>query len=197
HAPALAVIVQILEQLLSGQLHAATHESRKAAITQGDLVLNATFAAKVDVDVSTANIHVAGTQGRQPVGAVAARITRVADADQRGFEQHHHQGHDLFARHAGKRQMLFQTGAQPWQGLAELEHALILVAVPDFSPAEVVAILLAPARITPGCLQVALRIRTDPYICIRWRNRQLVDSLDYLRIADTLTIGHKVDKLAA
>src|SRR5690606_26927651 len=80
---ALAVVAQVLEQLLSRQLHAAAHEPGQTPIAQGDLVLHTALAAKLEANRRAMNIDVAGAQRSQPVGAVTARITWIADANQR------------------------------------------------------------------------------------------------------------------
>src|SRR4051812_25540076 len=65
----------------------------------------------------------------------------------------------------------------------------MLVAVAGFAPVRVVAILLAPARISPGGLQVPARVGADPDIFVRRRNGELRDARQRARVADRPPAG--------
>src|SRR5207248_5189623 len=68
--------------------------------------------------------------------------------------------------------------AQPGQGLGELDHAAVLVLVPDLAPAVVVAVLLAPARVPAGGLDVPTRTGADPDLGPRRRDGQPANALE-------------------
>lgn len=64
--------------------------------------------------------------------------------------------------------------------------------IADFTPAFVIAILLAAACITSGCLNVAVWNRTDPNIFVRRRNRERFDAADLALVFDRFTVGIEI-----
>ncbi len=56
-------------------------------------------------------------------------------------------------------------------------------------PVGMVAILLAPARINAGSLQVPVRLRADPHLAVSRGDRQFADTHHLGRIGDALTLG--------
>src|SRR6187401_3714027 len=60
--------------------------------------------------------------------------------------------------------------------LGESQHAIVLGAIAQLAPVQVVAILLSTARVAPGRLQMAIGVPADPDIGVgRW-NRELTDA---------------------
>ena len=62
----LAVVVDVLEQLLAGQLLATLHEAREPAIPEVDLLDLAGLRSKPEVDLGAFHDRVAVLQRRQP-----------------------------------------------------------------------------------------------------------------------------------
>jgi len=74
-------------------------------------MFDAALAAKMEANRRAADVDVPCAQRGEAVGAVVAGVAWITDANQRGFEQRHHQRHDFLARHAGAHQVLFQAFA--------------------------------------------------------------------------------------
>jgi hypothetical protein len=116
------------------------------------------------LDLAAVDLDVAVAQRGQAVGLVFAGVLVVADAHHGRFQQVDDGGQHFFARQAGQRQRAVDFLADQRQGLAELDHAFVLDLVARLAPFGVVAVLLAPARVAPGGLQVAVGLRADPDI---------------------------------
>ncbi|VWC30193.1 hypothetical protein BPS26883_06363 [Burkholderia pseudomultivorans] len=185
---AFAVVVDVLEQFVPRQLGAAPHDSRDARIVDRHVVLDAALADEAQPHLPRFDLQMPLAQRRQPVRLVLARVFRVADARERRVEQPDDRRDDLLARHAGPREVARDAGADTRQRERERGHSRILVRVARRSPLRVIAVLLAPARVAAGRLQMAARVRADPDVGVRGRNRERVDSRDLVRIADPLAV---------
>src|SRR5215212_839104 len=96
-----AVLVEVLEQMLTGKVLHPRDIARHAAIAHVDLVRLAALATEGEVHRRSGDVDVVVAQGRQSVGVVVAGILRVADSDQRLVEQAHRDGEGLFTRKPG------------------------------------------------------------------------------------------------
>src|SRR5207237_9437165 len=74
------------------------------------------------------------------------------------------------------------------QHTREINHSLVLVCVTHFSPARVVAVLLAAASIAASCLDVTVLQRTDPDITPGRRNHYRGDPPERALVADQRAI---------
>lgn len=120
----------------------------------------------------------------------------VADPNQCGIQQHDHGGQHLFPSEPRFGELRLQLLAQFGQGFAERLQACVFVSVAHFTPACVVAVLLASTRVAAGGLQMAARVGADPYIGIGGRYGQGVQALDVFGIGDALALGIKVLEFA-
>src|ERR1700733_7173161 len=87
--------------------------------------------------------------------------------------------------------------AQPRQGAAEGAQTLILALVADGAPIGGVAVLLAPALVAAGRLDVAARIGADPDVRPGRRDDQPGDAIEGLGVAHRLAGRVAVSELAA
>ncbi len=197
HGVTFAIGIHVLEQVLAGQLPAFLHGTCQARIADLDVVLHAALATEVEGDGVAMDFGVPVAQGGKAVGLVALGVLGIANADEGGIQQADDRSHDLFPAQASPGEILFHALAQLGQGLTEGQHPLVLVGVADLPPAGVIAILLAAASIATGGLQVAVGIRTDPYLGIGRRNGQLVDALDLGLVADALAVRCEIGPFAA
>ena len=94
----LAVLADVLEQLLAGQLLAAPDHACQPPIPQPDLVLAAGLAAEPEADRRAGHARVAGLEGRQAERAVEPRVLVVADPDERRLQEPDDRRQDLLAR---------------------------------------------------------------------------------------------------
>jgi hypothetical protein len=103
-------------------------------------------------------------EGGEPIALVVPGVVAVADADQRRLQEIDDGGQHLLARQAAQRHMRRHPGANPRQGLGEVNEMLIFRAFADLAKGGVIAVLLAAARIAPGRLEMAAGVGRDPDI---------------------------------
>src|SRR6185503_16683054 len=77
-----AVLVEILKQLLPGQVAATAHDARDPGVLDRDLVEHAALAAKVKADRAAPEGDVAVLERGQAERTVGARVLLVADPDE-------------------------------------------------------------------------------------------------------------------
>jgi len=75
-------LVDILEQLVAGQITAIPDDPRQPAIIDVALVPDAAFAAEAQMDAIAFNLDVPTAQGRQAKALVRLRVFGIADAKQ-------------------------------------------------------------------------------------------------------------------
>ena len=90
-----------------------------------------------------------------------------------------HQLQDLAPGQARHPEVALDDATDRRQPRGEVGQPVELVQVAQRAPLRVVAVLAAPPRITPGCLQMALRVAADPYRRPRRRNRKRTDARDF------------------
>ena len=115
-------------------------------------------------------------QRGEPKRSIRTRVLVVADANQRRFEQAHDGGEHLRARNARQAQVGGNAPAQPGQMFGEGQHAVVFRAIAQLAPFQVIAVLIAAARIASGRLQMAVGTPTDPDVRIRRWNRELANA---------------------
>ena len=157
-------------------------------VAERDVVELAGLAAEAKPDRRARDSRVAGAHRRQAERLVVARVLLVADANQRLLEELHDGGDDLVARQAGQRDVGVGLPPQRRQRGGEVEDAIVLGLVPYATPARVIAMLLAPARVSTGRLQVAARVRTDPHAAPRRRDHQPSDSVQLSGVSNNGTV---------
>ncbi|KDS78488.1 hypothetical protein KM22_02772 [Bordetella bronchiseptica KM22] len=196
HRARLAVLVQVMEQLLPGQVQAALDHARDAAVAYGDIVRHAALAGEAQAQPAALQPGMAARDGGQAERAVLARVRAAADPRQRGFEQAHHRGGDLVRRQAAAGQVARHAAPDARQGAAELAQLAVLGRVAPGPPVGVVAVLLAAAGVAPGGLQMAVGPRADPHFAIGGRNGQRRDARQRARIAHPAAVRIVVGELS-
>src|SRR5690606_12207939 len=91
----------------------------------------------------------------------------------------------LLAR-LGARQLAVDRRPDRAQRAPEAREPDELLAVPVRAEVRVVAVLLAAARVAPGRLQVAARVRAEPHPAVGRRHGERVEARDLLAVADAL-----------
>src|SRR2546425_12541202 len=172
---ALAGGVDVLEQLVPGEVLALLDDAGEAAVGDRDRVVHAALAAEGKLQLRALDLEVAPAQGGEPEGAVLAGVFVVAHADQRLVEQHHHGGEDLAPRQVARAQIALDALADLGEHFAELEHAAELGFVARLAVARMVAILLSSARVARRRLDVSPGIGTDPDLGPGGRDRKGID----------------------
>ncbi len=108
----------------------------------------------------------------QAIRVVRPRVFIIAYADKRPLHDRDDRGQHFFPRQPGPREVRSDALPHPRQRRREGEHAVVLCFVARFAPLLVITVLLAPACIATGGLQVAIRHRADPDVCVGGRNRE-------------------------
>src|SRR5690606_16724834 len=72
-----------------------------------------------------------------------------------------------------------------------------LAVVSRLAPLGVIAILLSPASIAPGRLQMSARFRTDPYVGICRRDREAANAFERASMMNGLAIRPEIPKSLA
>src|SRR4051794_39794375 len=147
-------------------------------------MLLAALAPKLEAQGGAVDVHVLVAQGGEPKGVVLFGVLLVADPDEGRLQQLDDRGEHLLPPQAALRHVLLEPLADPGQGLAEGDHAAELGLVAHLPPFGVVAVLLAPAGVAPGRLQVAVRAGADPDVRPGRRYGQLANALQGLLVPD-------------
>ena len=79
----IAFVVEILEQLVPGQVATAFDDAREPAVADVALISVAALAAEAEMDVAAVDPDMAIAQRRQPEALIGPRVLGVADAEQR------------------------------------------------------------------------------------------------------------------
>src|SRR5216684_1822598 len=78
------------------------------------------------------------------------------------------------------------------QRFGEREHAIVFDGIADLPPPRVIAILLPPARVSTGRLQVATRVGADPNVGPGGRDGQALDPPKGLWVTDGVAVAARV-----
>jgi hypothetical protein len=197
HGPRRAFVVDVLEQVLAGQLLAAPDERREAAVDQGSFLGSAALASKAEPDRRAGDAGMSGAQRRQPEGAVQARVLLTPHPEPGQLEQRHDGREDLLLRQARTAEVVPNAATDPRQALGEPEQAGELLAVATSPEAGVVAILPPPAGVAPDRLDMAVRSGADPDVGPRRRDRDGPDSRELPRRANRPTADPDVREASA
>jgi hypothetical protein len=193
----LPIVVDVLEEVLAGELLAGAHDARQPAITQRRAVPLAALAAIFEDDLCAREVDVAVAHGGKPVAAILAGIFLIADPDERDLQKAHDGRQDLLAGQPAARLVLSHARAKTRQRPGEREHAVELGGVADRAPIGMVAVLLAASRIAPGRLQVAFAIGADPDLGPGRGYGQPLDAAKLRTVPDQAPIGVTVAEGAA
>lgn len=86
----LALLIDVLKKLLSGEVLHAPHDGGETRVGELDLVLDAAFSAELEFQLRAAHAYLAVAQGGQAEGLVISCILLVSDPDERGFKEAYH-----------------------------------------------------------------------------------------------------------
>ena len=188
----LPVGVQVVKQLVSGQILTSRHDAREALVGNVDGVLLAALAAEMKVNARALDDHVLFAHGRQAERRVRPRVLLVPHPDERDFEEAHHRREHLLSRETGPPQLFVAALPQRGQGAGEGQDSFVLGVVPDLAPARMVAVLLASSLVSPGCLDVAVRHGADPDVRPGGRDDERPDPGEHVGITDGLALAVQV-----
>src|SRR5438067_6021613 len=191
-APRLPVLVQVLKQLLAGEILAALDDAGQAAVGEADRMSPSTLTSELEADGRPVDVRVPAAQRCETEGTVLLAVFLVADPDARLLEEADDRGQDLRPGDARPAKVLLGAGANARQGLTELQQAIELRGVTNRPPAGVVAVLLATPRVPAGGLEMTHRIGADPDVGPGGRNDQAADAAEHFLGLDRGPIGSDV-----
>ena len=120
---------------------------------------------------------------------VFAGVGFVADADVGGLHEAEDGGEDFLAGKAGEGEVMGDAIADGGEGLAEVEHVLVLGLVAGGAPVGVVAGLLAAAGVAAGGLEVAVGDGGDPDVGPGGRDDDGFDAGEGFGVAEGSAFG--------
>ncbi len=191
------VLVDVLEQLLAGQLLASADDLRQPAIVDRDRVMDAALAPEAEFQARAPDPGVPVAHCRQAERVVVAGIFVVADADQGRLQQPDDGRQHLAPGQAGEFQVAFGGAADLRQRPAEGERPAVLGLVPHAPPSRVVSVLLPPPGVAARRLDVAVGSRADPDLGPGGRDHQGLDPRQGLRVADRPAVGVDISERPA
>src|SRR5437867_858576 len=193
----LALVVDVLEELVTGQLLTVTDHTGQPSIREVDSMTLPSLAAELEAQRGTLNGDVLGAQRREPIGMVLSRVLFVPDSDQRGLEQTDDRGQHLFPRQMRTAEILLDAPTDPGQRTAELDETGILVLVAGLAPARVIPVLLATPGVPAHRLDVAVGEWADPYVRPGGRDGRGFDPAEGREIANRPTVAIQVAEAPA
>ena len=171
----LAVISDVLEELLSGQVMQPADDPRHPPVLEGHLADPARLPGEAELDLGASDLRVPVAQGGEPERLVRVCVLGVAHAQERRLEQPHNGCQHPLARESATRQVAGHPPPDARQGAGEVEQTVVLDLVAFAAPLGVIAVLLSAPRVAPGSLQMAAPVERDPDIAPRGRNGQALD----------------------
>src|SRR5439155_18702208 len=181
---ALAVTVDVPEQLVAGEIAARLHDPREPGVPQADAMLDPALAAEHEAHRRAVDRRVLFAHRRQAGRSILPRVFLVADANERLLEELDDSREHFLARQASAFQIGVGARADARQRARERDETAVLRFVAHFAPARMVAVLLAAARVAAGRLQMAGRDRANPDVGPRGRDRERFDALQLDAIGD-------------
>src|SRR4051812_19710378 len=139
---ALAVVVDVLEQFVAGEIAAGLDDLREARVVELDGVRDAALAAEFEAHLAAADLGVPIAHRRQSDRAVGAGVLFVADANQRLLEELHRGGEDLLARQPLLPHVSRSAPADLAERLGERRQAAVLHVVTHLAELGVIPVLL-------------------------------------------------------
>src|SRR5262245_58443351 len=188
HAPGIAVVIDVLKQFVTGKVAASLDHSGQPAIVDVDRMMDPAFPAELKAHDAATYTDVPVAKRRQSKRSVLPDVLLVPDADEALLEKLHDGRQHLVAREAGEREVRPRATPNARKRFGERLHAIEFRLVAAHAPLSVIAILLAPLRITTGGLKMSAWMRADPDLAPCGRNSQRADAPELRRASDSLPV---------
>src|SRR2546430_10355597 len=127
-------MVDVLKQVLTGQVLELGNNFRHASVGHIDFMLAPALAAKTKTQFRAFDPDMSIFHSCEPKRFVFARVLLIADADESALKQLHDRGQDFVSRQSGQLQISRDSSADLWEGLSETYYAIGLVFAAKFSP---------------------------------------------------------------
>jgi hypothetical protein len=188
----IAVVVEILKQLVARQVATAFDDARESAIVDIALVAISAFAAEAEMNVAALNARMAIAQCRQPEALVLLGVFVVADAEQSQLHHAYNGSQHALARQPRSFQIFLDTRADQRQHARESKQLAVLGVVAYFAPARMIPILFASTLIATRRLQMPIRIAADLHLFPRRGYRQCADAFQRRDVAHQRAIRQTI-----
>src|SRR5690242_15427258 len=132
---ALTVIVDVLEQLIPGQVATAFDNAGKTAVVNVRLVVLTAFAAKADVDTAAFDRDMPVAQSGQAEALIRLVVLAVANTEECQLHQAHNGCEDPLTLQARPFEILLHSRSKLWQHTGENQELAVFRFVADFAPA--------------------------------------------------------------
>ena len=117
-----AVVIDILQELLAGQLLAGLDDLGDAAVLDRERPLLAALADETEADLRSVDRHVAVLERREPVTLVLLGVVIVSNANQRRLQKMHDGRKDFFPQKPAQRHVLANLCPHRRQGIGEADQ---------------------------------------------------------------------------
>src|SRR5205085_129722 len=158
----LAVVVQILEQVLAGQVLALLHDPAERRVGDPELPLDAAFRLEAHLHGPAGHFRMAAAERGGAIALVRLRVSLVADADAAAVEQPDDRGDDGVPGEAALPEVRLDPPPELRQHLAEVAAALELRRLLPLPEPGVIAILLPAPVVIADRLDVPVGIGAEP-----------------------------------
>src|SRR5262249_22055146 len=91
-------------------------------------------------------------------------------------------------------EVLFDSFPNPGQRFGKGNHMRVFGFVSNLAPAQMVAKLFATPIVASGCLQVTVRVGTNPHIVPCWRDSQRFNPVERLLVPDNFSGSVSISK---
>src|SRR5262249_27459223 len=122
----LSGLIEVLEELLTGQLAALLDDACEPAIVDADRMPNTALAAKLEPQRGATHLHVAVAACRQPERSILSSVLLVADTNEALLEQLHDGREHLAPRQPRLCEVDARPASNQRQRAGELLHAIEL-----------------------------------------------------------------------
>jgi hypothetical protein len=181
-----AVAIEVLKELLAGQVLALAHDACHSEIMKIDFARFAAFGFELQMNLLAANLGMMISESRKAVRAVGTGVFFIANADQGAIEERDDGGNHFFAWQARLAQMPRNLSAKAGKRLAEGAELFELSAASVNVPLSVIEVLLAAAGIATSGLQVTASTGTNPDIGPSGRNAERLNAVELAAIANRM-----------
>src|SRR5438477_12721527 len=112
-------MVDVLKQVLTGQVLELGNNIRDAPVGHIDLMLASALTSKTKTHFRTFDPNMSIFHGCEPKRFVFTRVLLIADGDESALKQLHDRGQSLLSRQSGQLQISRRSSADRRAGLAE------------------------------------------------------------------------------
>jgi len=181
-------LIDVLKQMLAGQVVTLPHNPCQAPVCDLHLVLHSALAGEVEAERRALYLHVLVAKCGQAVGVVFGSRFFIADPHPRYVQQPYEGRQQFLPRHPRQRQILIHLRAGSRNRRRHLRHPFELRQTANLAIRRMIPVLSAPPRVITDGLEVTERIAANPDLRPRRRKNQRANARQRFRIPDRLAV---------